>query len=53
MNEAGRLAGSTAAGGQVPAPLAAGWWVLIGVGSAVLGLLPWLVTGARLPLQNL
>lgn len=26
---------------------------LIGVGSAVLGLLPWLVTGLRLPLQNL
>ena len=53
MNEAGRLAGSTASGGRVPAPLAAGWCVLIGVGSAVLGLLPWLVTGARLPLQNL
>lgn len=27
--------------------------VLIGVGSATLGLLPWLITGMRLPLQNL
>ncbi|QIG38223.1 hypothetical protein G5T42_00965 [Microbacterium sp. 4R-513] len=31
-----------------------GWAaVLIGIGAAVLGLLPWLVTGMRLPLQNL
>lgn len=31
------------------------WWacVLIGLGGAVIGLLPWLVTGMRLPLQNL
>ncbi|MDQ0894041.1 hypothetical protein [Agromyces ramosus] len=27
--------------------------LLIGVGSAVFGLLPWLITGLRLPLQNL
>jgi hypothetical protein len=29
------------------------WWGLIGIGAAVLGLLPWIVTGMRLPLQNL
>lgn len=30
------------------------WWCLaIGAASAVLGLLPWLITGMRLPLQNL
>lgn len=30
------------------------WWRLaIGAVSAVLGLLPWLITGMRLPLQNL
>ncbi len=31
------------------------WWacVLIGIGGAIIGLLPWLVTGMRLPLQNL
>jgi hypothetical protein len=28
-------------------------YLLIGVGSAILGLLPWLITGMRLPLQNL
>lgn len=28
-------------------------WLGIGAGGAVVGLLPWLVTGARLPLQNL
>lgn len=30
-----------------------GTGALLGIGSAVLGLLPWLVTGMRLPLQNL
>ena len=31
-----------------------GWWYfLAGVVAAVLGLLPWLITGLRLPLQNL
>ncbi|WP_438856252.1 hypothetical protein [Agromyces sp. M3QZ16-3] len=32
-----------------------GWWLclLIGAGAAALGLLPWLVEGMRLPLQNL
>lgn len=31
------------------------WWVglLVGVAAAVLGLLPWIVSGMRLPLQNL
>lgn len=28
-------------------------WLLAGMAAAVLGLLPWLTTGARLPLQNL
>lgn len=28
-------------------------WLAIGAGGALVGLLPWLVTGARLPLQNL
>lgn len=28
-------------------------YLLVGVGSAIVGLLPWLVTGMRLPLQNL
>lgn len=30
-----------------------GWWFAIGAGAALLGLLPWLVTGLRLPVQNL
>lgn len=34
-------------------PLPTYVWFLIGAGGAVVGLLPWLVTGARLPLQNL
>lgn len=34
-------------------PLHVSLWILIGVAGAVVGLLPWLVTGARLPLQNL
>ncbi|MFS0732324.1 hypothetical protein ABC304_10015 [Microbacterium sp. 1P10UB] len=34
-------------------PLPIGIWLLIGVGGGVVGLLPWLITGARLPLQNL
>jgi hypothetical protein len=33
--------------------LPASIWFVIGVGGAAVGLLPWLVTGARLPLQNL
>lgn len=28
-------------------------WLLIGIGSAIAGLLPWIITGMRLPLQNL
>jgi hypothetical protein len=28
-------------------------WLAIGVGSAVFGFLPWIITGMRLPLQNL
>jgi len=31
----------------------AGWYLAAGIGAAVVGLLPWLVTGMRLPLQNL
>ncbi|MGZ0066622.1 hypothetical protein [Microbacterium arborescens] len=34
-------------------PLSGIAWLLIGAGSAAVGLLPWLITGARLPLQNL
>ncbi|MEQ6897669.1 hypothetical protein [Microbacterium sp. KR10-403] len=34
-------------------PLAAGWGVLLGALAAVFGLIPWLITGMRLPLQNL
>jgi hypothetical protein len=34
-------------------PIAAWAWFAIGVASAVVGLLPWIVTGMRLPLQNL
>lgn len=36
-----------------PAPMT--WWasVLIGIAAAVVGLLPWIVSGMRLPLQNL
>lgn len=36
-----------------PRPLHPGVWFAIGMGAGVLGLLPWLITGARLPLQNL
>ncbi len=36
-----------------PAPVAPVWRYAIGVAAAVLGLLPWLATGMRLPLQNL
>ncbi|BDZ66354.1 hypothetical protein [Agromyces mangrovi Wang et al. 2018] len=35
------------------APFPAWSWFAIGAAAAVFGLLPWLVTGARLPLQNL
>ncbi|MGA7149647.1 MAG: hypothetical protein WBX17_14320, partial [Microbacterium sp.] len=34
-------------------PLPAYAWFFIGAGGAVVGLLPWLLSGARLPLQNL
>ena len=36
-----------------PEPMAGWLCFLVGVASAALGLLPWLVTGMRLPLQNL
>ena len=36
-----------------PRPLNAAVWFAIGAAGAIVGLLPWLVTGARLPLQNL
>lgn len=35
------------------APLSSPVFLLIGIGSAIVGLLPWLITGMRLPLQNL
>ncbi|WP_193508951.1 hypothetical protein [Cryobacterium sp. BB736] len=45
---------------DTPAPSAAAtrwltfaWGLAIGAGSALVGLLPWLITGMRLPLQNL
>lgn len=41
------------AGRQTPTRLPRWLCPLIGAGSAVFGLLPWLVTGLRLPLQNL
>lgn len=34
-------------------PLAVWLWFLTGIGLAIVGLLPWIVTGMRLPLQNL
>ena len=40
-------------GQQLRGRLAPAWCVLLGVVFAVAGLLPWLATGARLPLQNL
>lgn len=48
-------AGST---GELPEPAPrrrVPWWVcpFIGIVAAVLGLLPWIITGMRLPLQNL
>ena len=36
-----------------PRPMRVWYFFLIGVGSALVGLLPWLITGMRLPLQNL
>lgn len=41
--------------GVVSAPRVVGfwWWLCIGAAAAALGLMPWLMTGARLPLQNL
>ncbi|MCX7523138.1 hypothetical protein OSC27_12735 [Microbacterium sp. STN6] len=40
-------------GGAAPRRLSAWAWLGIGAASAVVGLLPWLVTGMRLPIQNL
>ena len=34
-------------------PLSPWIWLAIGVGAAVIGFLPWIITGMRLPLQNL
>ena len=39
--------------GQQPRLLPSWAWLLVGMVLAVIGLLPWLVTGLRLPLQNL
>ena len=44
---------TTAAGDHQQARLPAALCVLLGVAAALVGLLPWLVSGARLPLQNL
>ncbi|GAA1789821.1 hypothetical protein [Agromyces lapidis] len=41
------------ASAAAPSPLPRWPFILIGVAAAVIGLLPWLVTGMRLPLQNL
>jgi hypothetical protein len=38
---------------QPGGPLAAWTWLGIGAGAAAVGFLPWLITGLRLPLQNL
>ncbi|WP_146215847.1 hypothetical protein [Cryobacterium arcticum] len=38
---------------SLPRPLGVWLWLGIGAGSAVVGLLPWIITGMRLPLQNL
>jgi hypothetical protein len=47
----------TAAGTATATATAKTWnvwlYVLMGVGAAVAGLLPWIITGMRLPLQNL
>jgi hypothetical protein len=48
----GAAATGAAAAGPIR-PLAAWLWLAIGVGAAAIGLLPWAVTGLRLPLQNL
>jgi hypothetical protein len=37
----------------LPRPIGPWLWLGIGVAAAVLGLLPWIITGLRLPLQNL
>jgi len=34
-------------------PIGAGTWLAIGAAAGVAGLLPWIITGMRLPLQNL
>lgn len=51
LDESAALPTSGDAGSVRPLP---GWlFLLIGVGSAIFGLMPWLITGLRLPLQNL
>ncbi|MWB98109.1 hypothetical protein [Agromyces seonyuensis] len=45
--------GAAAPAADVRPPFAWWTWFLIGAGGAIVGLLPWLVTGATLPLQNL
>ena len=44
---------SSSAAAQSPGPMGPWAWFGIGAAAATLGLLPWLITGARLPLQNL
>ncbi|KQX07822.1 MULTISPECIES: hypothetical protein [unclassified Leifsonia] len=45
--------GSAAVTEPQPKPISPWLWVLIGIAAAVAGLLPWIITGMRLPLQNL
>lgn len=44
---------SARTGAPASRPIGAWKWLGIGAASAVVGLLPWIVTGMRLPLQNL
>jgi hypothetical protein len=44
---------ASVSGEIAPLPLSRWLFAAIGAGSAVFGLLPWLITGLRLPLQNL
>ncbi|WP_167041136.1 hypothetical protein [Salinibacterium sp. ZJ454] len=50
---AGTLASDVAEQEATPQRWAVVWWFGIGVACALVGLLPWFLTGMRLPLQNL
>ncbi len=53
MSSPEQLVEDTATPEPAARPLRSWVCVLIGMGSAVIGLLPWLITGMRLPVQNL